>query len=454
MIRFSINTLGCKVNLCESDDISREMAGLGFEAVSYSDNPDFCIINTCTVTAESDRKARQLIRRIKNKNSRAKIIVTGCFTVNNSEFLEGLGIDHIINNVRKDSIPKLLSGLAGDGNPKGSSRGHTPEADCSEKINDIEQLTGILHSRPLIKIQDGCEQNCTYCIIPGVRGRYRSTDLLSIISKIRHIEEIGYGEIVLTGIHIGKYGVDIEGTRPGEDSPGVNELSQLITEILGRTKIKRIRISSLEINEVTTGLLEVIRNNITRIAPHLHIPLQSGSNRILRAMRRPYDRDYFIQKIRAVRKMLPDIAITTDIMVGFPGESNYDFTESVSLVKELNFSKLHVFKYSPRPGTIASKLKEQVDSLLKTKRSEKLRKLGGSLRDDFINNNLGKILIAVCERQDSESGMLSGTSGEYIKAYFRSKRDFRKIHGKLIQLKSSKKYLDGLWADETIKVSG
>ncbi len=449
MTRFSINTLGCKVNLCESDDIAGELAEIGFEKVNFSDGPDLCIINTCTVTAESDRKARQLIRRIKNKNNRAKIIVTGCFTGNNSEFLEDCGIDHIINNDRKDSIPKLLAELAGSKDLKDTSRSNTREDDCNEGIADGKRLVDISHSRPLIKIQDGCEQNCTYCIIPSVRGKYISTDLSNIIGKIGYIENTGYEEVVLTGIHIGKYGADIKGTGSGEDVSGISGLSQLISEILHRTKIKRIRISSLEINEVTSGLLELINNNNTRIAPHLHIPLQSGSNRILGGMKRPYDRDYFIEKIKEVRKILPDIAITTDIMVGFPGESDDDFMETFSLVRELYFSKLHVFKYSLRPGTIASKLKGQVDSRQKSKRSEKLRKLGDSLRDDFINNNLGKKFLVVCERQDSESGIFSGTSGEYIKVHFRSKMDYKEIHGKLIQLKSFKKYLDGLWADET-----
>jgi len=449
MIRFSINTLGCKVNLCESDDISKELAGFGFERVDFSEDPDYCIINTCTVTAESDRKTRQLIRRIKNNNTRAKIIVTGCFTGSNSDFLENSGVDHIVNNDRKDNIPELILGLADVKGPKGSSVSYTPGTDCSRKMSEGEQPTGILHSRPLIKIQDGCEQNCTYCIVPRVRGRYRSTDLSDIINKTCYIEGMGYEEIVLTGIHIGKYGVDIKVMEPGEDDAGVYGLSRLITKILDRTKIKRIRISSLEINEVTAGLLEVIKNNSIRIAPHLHIPLQSGSNRILEAMGRPYDRDYFTQRIKAVREILPDIAITTDIMAGFPGESNVDFMDTVSLVKELNFSKLHVFKYSPRPGTIASKLKEQVDSRQKTKRSEKLRRLGDSLRDDFLNNKLEKKLLVICERRDRESGVLSGTSGEYIRTYFKSKRDFRKIHGKLIKVIPTKKYRDGLWADDT-----
>jgi threonylcarbamoyladenosine tRNA methylthiotransferase MtaB len=376
--------------------------------------------------------------------------VTGCFTGNNSEFLEDCSIDHIINNDRKGSIPKLLAELAGIKGLKGESLSNACEVDHNGEIGDGEQLMDVSHSRPLIKIQDGCEQNCTYCIIPSVRGKYRSTDLSNIISKIGYIENTGYEEVVLTGIHVGKYGADIKGAGSGEDVSGISGLSQLISEILHRTKIKRIRISSLEINEVTSGLLELINNNNTRIAPHLHIPLQSGSNRILGGMKRPYDRDYFIEKIKEVRKILPDIAITTDIMVGFPGESDDDFMETFSLVGELYFSKLHVFKYSPRPGTIAAKLKEQVDSHHKSKRSEKLRKLGDTLRDDFINNNLGKKFLVVCERHNSESGIFSGTSGEYVKVYFRNKVDYKEMHGKLVLVTPTKRYRDGLWADEIV----
>ena len=473
MIRFSINTLGCKVNLCESDDISRELTGLGFEMAGFSDYPDFSIINTCTVTAESDRKARQLIRRIKNANKRAKIIVTGCFTASNEKFLEEAGIDHIINNDRKDSIPKLIAGLIGNDGfypscPEDlSDEGPARAINVQKRRSEGQDLTVpgdpiavynsradnhhniVRHSRPLIKIQDGCEQNCTYCIVPGVRGRYKSVGFADIIGKIDYIEDSGYEEIVLTGIHIGKYGVDTRGAQIKETDPAVRNLSQLITEILDCTMIKRIRISSLEINEISIGLLEVIKNNIGRIAPHLHIPLQSGSDRILGSMGRPYDRDYFVQKIKEIREALPDAAITTDIMVGFPGESPGDFKETVLLAKKLDFSKLHVFKYSPRPGTIASKIKEQVDPRQKSERSKKLRELGDRMRDDFINKNLGRKLLVICERQEKEKGTVSGTSGEYIKIYFKTERDFRKIHGKLVQVAPTKRYRDGLWADET-----
>ncbi|MBA7561848.1 Threonylcarbamoyladenosine tRNA methylthiotransferase MtaB [subsurface metagenome] len=472
MIRFSINTLGCKVNLCESDDIAAELAGLGFEMASFSDDPDFSIINTCTVTAESDRKVRQLIRRIKNANGRAKIIVTGCFTGSNDneKFLEETGIDHIINNDRKDSIPKLIAGLTGNNGFYGSCP-DSPRDESPARIINVQKrgpekqdhaVTGgpiavytgrmedhhniVRHSRPLIKIQDGCEQNCTYCIVPRVRGRYKSVSLTDITRKIDHIEDSGYEEIVLTGIHIGKYGVDTRAEQTKGTDPKVRDLGQLITEILDRTMIKRIRISSLEINEISMGFLEVVKYNSGRIAPHLHIPLQSGSDRILRSMGRLYNRDYFVQKIREVREVLPEAAITTDIMVGFPGESSGDFKETVLLAKELDFSKLHVFIYSPRSGTIASKIKEQVDPRQKSERSKKLRELGDRMRDGFINKNLGAKLRVICERQEKEKGTASGTSGEYIKVYFKTERDFRKIHGKLVQVTPTKRYRDGLWA--------
>ena len=475
MIRFSINTLGCKVNLCESDDISRELAGLGFEITSFSDDPDFSIINTCTVTAESDRKVRQLIRRIKNANGRAKIIVTGCFTGSNEKFLEEAGIDHIINNDRKDSIPKLIAGLIGNNDFYPSCPDDSRDVSPARIINVQKQgpekqdhnvpgdpiavYTGrtddhhniVRHSRPLIKIQDGCEQNCTYCIVPRVRGRYKSVGLTDIIRKIDYIVDSGYEEIVLTGIHIGKYGVDITVPQAKGMDPAVRDLGRLITEILDCTMIKRIRISSLEINEISTGLLEVIKNNSGRIAPHFHIPLQSGSDRILKSMGRPYNRDYFVQKIKEVREVLPDAAITTDIMVGFPGESHSDFKETLLLAKKLDFSKLHVFKYSPRPGTIASKIKEQMDPRQKSERSKKLRELGDRMRVDFINKKLGAKLLVICERQEKEKGTASGTSGEYIKVYFKTERDFRKIHRKLVQVTPAKRYRDGLWADETAR---
>ncbi len=432
-MRFSINTLGCKVNLCESDEISNELIMLGFQRVDYRNgDPHICIINTCTVTAESDRKVRQLARRMRNTNKEAKIIVTGCFVKHNRKFLEDNKVDLILDNDKKKDIQDLIESIIKE----------TGKESIINKYRETDSETSCIryaqeHSRPIVKIQDGCEQNCTYCIIPEVRGEYRSTGSVEIIKKINELEINGFEEVVLTGIHIGKYGVDLENNYG---------LDRLIGDIISNTGIKRLRISSIEINEINDRLLSVISKNRERIAPHFHIPLQSGSDAVLRKMARPYTAACFTKKISGIRKVLPDIALTTDVMVGFPGESDEDFNDTLEMVEKTGFSKLHVFKYSPRPGTMALKLKDRIDGAVKSKRSSVLRKCGERSRDLFINENIGKKCIVAVEKFDPESNIMSGTSGNYIRIYFRAGLDFEKIRGRLIELIAMKKYRDGLFA--------
>ncbi|MCD4669285.1 MAG: tRNA (N(6)-L-threonylcarbamoyladenosine(37)-C(2))-methylthiotransferase MtaB, partial [Actinomycetia bacterium] len=350
-MRFSINTLGCKVNLCESDEISNRLIMLGFQRVDYRNgDPHICIINTCTVTAESDRKARQLTRRMRNTNKEAKIIVTGCFVKQNRKFLEDNKVDLMLDNDKKKDIQGLMESII-------KKTGKEPiinkyrETDRFKRSETSCIRYAQKHSRPLIKIQDGCEQNCTYCIIPKVRGEYRSTESVKVIKKVKELEKNGFEEAVLTGIHIGKYGVDLENNYG---------LDRLVGDILSNTGIKRLRISSIEINEIDDRLLSVISKNRERIAPHFHIPLQSGSDTVLRKMARPYTAEYFTKKVSIIRKVSPDITITTDVMVGFPGESDEDFSSTFKMVEKIGFSKLHVFKYSPRSGTMAFEMKDRV----------------------------------------------------------------------------------------------
>ena len=427
-MKFSIKTLGCKVNLCESDEISRELIGYGFQRVDHKNgDSDICIINTCTVTSESDRKTRQSIRRIKNTNKEAKIIVMGCFVENNRKFLENSKIDILVDNDEKNDLQKLAAKIVKMTADKIIAKNHR-----SGYIRKAQK-----HSRPIIKIQDGCEQNCTYCIIPKVRGGYRSTDSIEIIKKIKDLVENGFEEVVLTGIHIGKYG---EG--PGK----IYGLSHLTADIMSDTAIKRLRISSIEINEIDDGLLAIIAENKERVAHHFHIPLQSGSDAILQKMARPYDRAYYIKNISRIRKVLPDITITTDIMTGFPEESDKDFNDTLELVKKIKFSKIHVFKYSPRPGTKAFGFVDGVDGAVKSERSRILRECGKIYRDLFISENIGKRHIVAVEAAGSDGGNMSGTSGNYIKIYFRTGIDFEKNRGKLIELTAIEKYKDGLFA--------
>lgn len=436
-LKFSIYTLGCKTNQSESDYIASELISHGFELVSLKEKPDFSIINTCTVTSASDSKARQLIRRIKKSNPEGKIIVTGCFIVFNEKFLNENNIDFVIGNEKKYNIPELVYKLYNTGITDKAST-------CNENLPGFS--TAIqnknIHSRALVKIQDGCEQNCSYCIVPLVRGCYRSVSTESILDTVEKLVSNGFEEIVLTGIHIGKYGVDSDGNCT---------LTVLLELILNSTAIKRIRLSSIEINELTPELIEVIRVNKDRIAPHLHMPLQSGSNRILELMNRPYTRQYFLDKIKDIGEKIGDIAITTDIIVGFPEESETDFNETIDMAKKIGFSKMHVFKFSPRANTPASLMKKQISEIVKSDRSHTAIKLGEELRNSYLRSNTGNVLEVLCEEIIyPESDLCGGTSGNYIKVYFKVKPDWLKnnmfevIRGKLFKISTKELYRDGL----------
>jgi threonylcarbamoyladenosine tRNA methylthiotransferase MtaB len=427
-MRFSINTLGCKVNLCESDEISSILTAQGLRRVDFRDgDPQLCIVNTCTVTSESDRKVRQLIRKIRKINKDAKLAVTGCYVGDHRDFLEENSTDIILDNNDKKDMQGLVDSILKrvDHKPEIGKGHHSP---CSYGHGN--------HSRPIVKIQDGCEQCCAYCIIPRVRGSYRSVGTRKVLKDVENLVKSGFEEVVLAGIHIGKYGIDIK--------KGVG-LSGLLEEILSRTGIKRIRISSLEINEIDDGLVKVMVKNKKRIAPHLHIPLQSGSGRILKKMGRPYNRKYFVERMERLKKDLPGTAFTTDVMVGFPGETKTDFEDTCNMVKELEFSKLHVFRYSPRQGTRAFSFENRVSGQDKHERSRILRALGDRMRKSFMGKNTGRELLTAVERKAGGDRLLTGTSGNYIKIYFRTGTDYEEIHGKLIKVKARQTYRDGLW---------
>lgn len=431
--KFAVATFGCKTNQSESDEIIRELLSSGFEIVEYDENPDFIIINTCTVTSMADKKARQFIRKIKQNNPAARIIVTGCFVNFNDEFLKNEGINDIFLNENKNEISDFIKKEYGcnvyDKNEK-------------SKLN----LTG-KHTREFIKIQDGCEQKCTYCIIPYVRGKYKSENPDKIIYDINSAVNNDIDEIVLTGIHIGKYGADFKyNDELAIDNIKFSDLNlKLLLELLlNKTGIKRIRLSSIEINEITDDLLLLIKNS-NQIAKHLHIPLQSASDKILKNMGRPYNKSYFYEKINKIKKIIPDVTITTDIIAGFPGESEEDFNETLMAAKEINFSKIHVFKYSQRKFTPAALMNSQVKEEIKNERSFKLRKLAGQLRKDYINKNIGKTLNVAIENINYVKGYASGMSENYIKIYIPVNKNDTKIKiGKIFNIKADYNYLEGL----------
>jgi threonylcarbamoyladenosine tRNA methylthiotransferase MtaB len=429
-MRFSINTLGCKVNLCESDSISRILLGKGLQQVDYrSGRPHISIINTCTVTAETDRKVRQMIRKIKKANSQAKLVITGCYVTDHADFLKEISADLIIGNEEKKDIPGITDSILD----------LVKEYRENKERKIIYRGKDDLHSRPIVKIQDGCEQFCAYCIIPRVRGNYYSTPETTILKSIEQLSSEGYGEVVLTGIHIGKYGAD------REDSKG---LPGLLDKIFACTGIDRIRISSIEINEINDELLDVMQKYRERMAPHLHIPLQSGSNKVLKKMERPYSARFFRKVIKKIRSKLPRITLTTDIMVGFPGERAEDLEKTLGLVREIGFSKLHVFKYSPRPGTRAYDFEDRIPSQEKTRRSSILRECGDQMRQQFLDNNTGLILDVAVEKENSGNKIASGTSGNYIRVYFKKRSGRENLKGRIIRVRTEKKYLQGLLGKE------
>ena len=430
---FSIVTFGCKTNQSESDKMIIELLSCGFNLVEYNENPDFVIINTCTVTSISDKKARQFIRKIKLLSPAAKIIVTGCFVDLNSEFLKENEILNIFPNNKKDEITDFI-------------KRETNFKDLRMENKRKQEFTG-KHTREFIKIQDGCEQKCSYCIVPYVRSKYKSENPAEIISDVEHACSNGIEEIVITGIHIGKYGIDFKNDNNNSidrilfSEFDLNNLCQLLIK---KTSIKRIRLSSIEINEITDDLLNLVcASNV--IAKHLHIPLQSGSSSVLEKMGRPYDMNYFFKKISKIKKMIPDIALTTDLIVGFPGESEANFNETLEAVKKINFSRIHVFKYSPRKLTPAAVMDNQISEEIKNERSQSLRKVALELREQFINLNKGKTLQAVVERIDYIKNYASGMSENYIKVYFPPDAESKEIKiGKIVKVKTNLSYLDGL----------
>ena len=417
---FYIYTLGCKTNQSESDSIAGELLKRGLKPRSPGESPDIIIINTCTVTSAADRKARQAIRRLKKEHPSSIFIVTGCFTVFNKEFLKKNGVEHIVDN-------KMKSRIAGISGAQDSSEANFPAYG---------------HSRALIKIQDGCEQKCSYCIVPVVRGKYQSRPHLEIINEAIKLEEDGHDEIVLTGIHIGKYGIDIK-----KNTGRIVSLEGLVSGILEKTSIKRIRLSSLEVNELTMDIVGLLNSSKSRLAHHLHIPLQSGSDEILKKMKRPYSSGYFLKRIEMLKKAIPDIVLSTDVIVGFPGETEKDFSKTLEIVKEVSFRKTHVFKFSPRENTPAFLMGDRIDEKEISSRSGRMRKLGEELRKEFINSLADRFLYPVCEEYDRRNKMVYGMSEQYVRVYTGLEYDFFiKKRGRIIKVLAKAPYLDGVCA--------
>ncbi len=396
-MKVSIVTLGCRTNQAESLSIEGALKCAGHDIVTISESPDLCIINTCAVTAKADQQSRQLIHKAL-RNS-AKVIVTGCYAELNSDSIKLIGdtIDVIKNSDKVRFISNLLGSYS-----------------TTSFINIAlpQKISGYSRHRPIVKVQDGCNYFCSYCTIPMARGISRSESYKDIIRKIDNYHESGYKEVVLTGIHLGTYGLDFDPKK---------SLAFLLKGILKETNIKRIRLSSLEINEINDELLDVISDR--RVCNHLHIPLQSSDDSILKSMNRTYSTRDYTGKIQVIVKRFPDIAIGTDVIVGFPGEDEESFLKTRSFIEAMPFSYIHVFPYSSRPGTRAASFNNQISENLKKQRVSILKGIGDSKRKDYILRHYNQILEIIVENKGFEGYV--GTSANYIKVLLADGFDHR-----------------------------
>ena len=366
-----------------------------YEIVKFEEFADVYIINTCTVTNMSDRKSRQIIRRAKQINSNSILVATGCYAQTAQEELEKItDIDLIVGNTEKKDIVKIVEDYK---NNRNLERVRMSDINKQKEFVDFGNVTYTEKTRAVIKVQDGCNNFCSYCIIPYARGRVRSRKLENVIEEIKKIADKGIKEVVITGIHVASYGIDFD------NNTRLIDLLEAIEKIEG---IERIRLGSLEPNIITEEFVNRLKK-ITKMCDHFHLSLQSGCNETLKRMNRKYTAQSFRKEVELLRKTFPNVVLTTDVIVGFPGETEQEFNETYEYLKNIRFTKLHVFRYSPRKGTVAAKMKDQVDSKIKEERSHKLIKLSDKCEKEILDKYIGKKVKVLFEKQE----------GEYIKGH-------------------------------------
>ena len=385
-MKFNIITFGCKVNQYESNMMKEKMLSSNFFYTEDLNDANIIIVNTCSVTNVADKKCLKMIRRLKREYSNAILVVAGCSSQNKQSVYESLDIDILIGNRDKSIIDKLIKEYI-----ETEKKYVKFYNDRNLDFEDM-YISDYNHTRAFIKIEDGCDNFCSYCIIPYVRGSVRSKDFDKVIKEAEELAKHGHKEIVLTGIHTGHY------LNNGYD------LTDLINELSKIDDIKRIRISSIEVTELNDKFLDMLKNN-DKVCDHLHIPLQAGSDEILKRMNRKYDLAYYEEKIKKIRSIRPDISISTDIIVGFPYETEELFLNTLEFSKKIKFSKIHVFPYSVRVGTAAANMEEQVDEVVKKMRVKRLMAVSHMLEVDYYNKFKDKeldILIETCDNNVSE----------------------------------------------------
>ena len=400
-MKVGIHTLGCKVNNYESEYISSLLENHGYTICSFDDVCDIYIINTCTVTNTSDIKSRKTIRQARRKNKDACIIAMGCFIQASKDNIID-DIDIAIGNADKNKILDLINEYF-----KNKKKIVDYKDDFDSSFEDMFIENYKTKTRAFVKIQDGCENFCSYCIIPFVRGKCRSKEFNKVIEEVTSLVNNGFKEIVLTGIHTGNYGVDI----------GTN-FYELLKELVKIKGLERLRISSIEINELTDEVLDLIKNNNV-IVNHLHIPIQAASDHVLKLMNRKYDLKTFEDRIKYIKSIKENISITTDVIVGFPEETDEDFKSGLEAIKRIGFSKIHVFPYSQRENTKASTMK-QVNALVKKERAKEMLKLSRELEIDYFKRFLNKKMEVLIERKGD--GYSVGHTTNYLMVKIKNKQ--------------------------------
>ncbi len=399
MRKIAFKTLGCRLNLFETDALVSEFAKMNYRIVDFSEEADVYVVNTCTVTNQSDHKSKQVMNQMKRLHPKALKIVTGCMATNYKEQLEKSGkVDYVVDNDHKTAITSLVETHFG---------GEIMAPDRFEKdLFDYDAADNTLHTRSLIKIQDGCNNFCTFCIIPMVRGRAISRPAKDVYENIKQVIAFGYKEVVLTGVNVGRY----------QDKN--TDFEQLVENILNLPGDFRLRISSMEPDGFTESFFRLFAH--PRLAPHLHLCLQSGSEDILLKMRRMYTAKLFEDMAGELRRRYPGFNLTTDIIVGFPGETDKDFQDSVEMVKRLQFGHIHTFKYSVRHGTRAEHMPGQIPEKEKTRRSEIIRNLSGKMKSDYRRTFTGRKQTVLVEQFD-ERGFATGYGEHYVPVIIREK---------------------------------
>ena len=416
-------TLGCKVNQYETDAMRGSFEAEGYEVKEFSQEASVYVINTCTVTNMADRKSRQMMHRAKKKNPDGIIVAVGCYVQAAKEQLEeDTLIDLVIGNNMKSQVVQIVEQYIQDNRHTEDRDAYVADIAHSHEYETMHIETVSEHTRAYIKIQDGCNQFCSYCIIPYARGRVRSRKMEDILQEVRNLTANGYKEIVLTGIHISSYGLDFEHTADEQEDYGPfknSALIDLIEALSGIEGLERIRLGSLEPRIITENFVRRLCK-VPQICPHFHLSLQSGCDETLKRMNRHYTTALYLEKCGILRQYFDRPALTTDVIVGFPGETEEEFAQTERFLETVHFSDMHIFKYSKRRGTKAADMPNQIDPQIRSVRSEKLIALGERMKDDFLEACKDQEQIVLIEEETEIDGTkyMTGHSKNYIRCAF------------------------------------